>query len=112
MEVDGFFGSHVYKIHYARIHSACITLYRRISSVRWGRKESRLGLDEPVAEPDLPVGAVGEPFVVGDQGNGQAVAFPEIEEQVAAYVTKLESEIGVTINQNAFAVATGATSSQ
>ena len=36
----------------------------------------------------------------------------EIEEQVAAYVTKLESEIGVTINQNAFAVATGATSSQ
>jgi peptidyl-prolyl cis-trans isomerase D len=36
----------------------------------------------------------------------------EIEEQVAAYVTKLESEIGVTINQNAFAVATGAASTQ
>ena len=36
----------------------------------------------------------------------------EIEEQIAAYVTKLETEIGVTINQNAFAVATGAVSSQ
>lgn len=36
----------------------------------------------------------------------------EIEEQIAAYVTKLESEIGVTINQNAFAVATGAASTQ
>ncbi len=36
----------------------------------------------------------------------------EIEEQVAAYVTKLEAEIGVTINQNAFAVATGAASAQ
>lgn len=36
----------------------------------------------------------------------------EIEEQVAAYVTKLETDIGVTINQNAFAVATGAASSQ
>jgi len=36
----------------------------------------------------------------------------EIEEQVAAYVTKLEADVGVTINQNAFAVATGAASSQ
>lgn len=36
----------------------------------------------------------------------------EIEEQVAAYVSKLETQIGVTINQNAFAVATGAASSQ
>lgn len=32
----------------------------------------------------------------------------EMEEQIAAYVAKLEAEIGVTINQNAFAVATGA----
>lgn len=36
----------------------------------------------------------------------------EIEEQVAAYVSKLETDIGVTINQNAFAVATGAASNQ
>jgi peptidyl-prolyl cis-trans isomerase D len=36
----------------------------------------------------------------------------EAEEQLAAYVTKLETEIGVTINQNAFAVATGAASTQ
>lgn len=36
----------------------------------------------------------------------------EIEEQVAAYVTKLEADVGVSINQNAFAVATGAASSQ
>ncbi|CAN5379505.1 SurA N-terminal domain-containing protein [soil metagenome] len=36
----------------------------------------------------------------------------ETEEQIAAYVTKLETEIGVTINQNAFAVATGAASTQ
>ena len=36
----------------------------------------------------------------------------ETEEQIAAYVTRLETEIGVTINQNAFAVATGATSAQ
>jgi peptidyl-prolyl cis-trans isomerase D len=36
----------------------------------------------------------------------------ETEEQIAAYVTKLETEIGVTINQNAFAVATGAASAQ
>ena len=34
------------------------------------------------------------------------------EEQLAAFVTQLESDIGVTINQNAFAVATGATSTQ
>lgn len=36
----------------------------------------------------------------------------ETEEQIAAYVSKLEADIGVTINQNAFAIATGATSSQ
>ena len=36
----------------------------------------------------------------------------EMEEQIAAYVTKLETQIGVTINQNAFAVATGAASTQ
>lgn len=36
----------------------------------------------------------------------------ETEEQIAAYVTRLETEIGVTINQNAFAVATGAASAQ
>jgi peptidyl-prolyl cis-trans isomerase D len=36
----------------------------------------------------------------------------EMEEQLTAYIAKLESEIGVTINQNAFAVATGATSAQ
>ena len=36
----------------------------------------------------------------------------EMEEQLSAYVSKLESEIGVTINQNAFAVATGAASAQ
>ncbi len=36
----------------------------------------------------------------------------ETEEQLAAYVAKLETEIGVTINQNAFAVATGAVSTQ
>ncbi len=36
----------------------------------------------------------------------------EMEEQVAAYIAKLESEIGVTINQNAFAVATGAAAAQ
>lgn len=33
-------------------------------------------------------------------------------EQIAQYVTKLESEIGTTINQQAFAVATGAASAQ
>lgn len=36
----------------------------------------------------------------------------EMEEQVSAYVNKLETEIGVTINQNAFAVATGASAAQ
>ena len=36
----------------------------------------------------------------------------ETEEQLAAYVTRLEADIGVTINQNAFAIATGAASSQ
>jgi peptidyl-prolyl cis-trans isomerase D len=36
----------------------------------------------------------------------------EMEEQIAAYIAKLETEIGVTINQNAFAVATGATAAQ
>ncbi len=36
----------------------------------------------------------------------------EMEEQIAAYIAKLESEIGVTINQNAFAVATGAAAAQ
>jgi len=36
----------------------------------------------------------------------------EMEEQVAAYVSKLEGEIGVTVNQNAFNVATGAASTQ
>ena len=30
MEIDGVFRSHAYNIHYARIHSACITLYRNI----------------------------------------------------------------------------------
>jgi peptidyl-prolyl cis-trans isomerase D len=33
------------------------------------------------------------------------------DEQIAQYVTKLESDVGTTINQNAFAVATGAASS-
>jgi peptidyl-prolyl cis-trans isomerase D len=33
------------------------------------------------------------------------------DEQIAQYVTKLESEIGTTINENAVAVATGAASS-
>jgi peptidyl-prolyl cis-trans isomerase D len=33
------------------------------------------------------------------------------DEQIAQFVTHLESEVGTTINQNAFAVATGATSS-
>jgi peptidyl-prolyl cis-trans isomerase D len=32
------------------------------------------------------------------------------DEQVAQYVTKIESEIGTSINQAAFAQATGATS--
>ncbi len=36
----------------------------------------------------------------------------EMEEQLSAYIAKLESEVGVTINQNAFAVATGAASAQ
>lgn len=36
----------------------------------------------------------------------------EMEEQLTAYIAKLENEIGVSINQNAFAVATGATSAQ
>ena len=36
----------------------------------------------------------------------------EMEEQLSAYIAKIESEIGVTINQNAFAVATGAASAQ
>ena len=36
----------------------------------------------------------------------------EMEEQLAAYIAKLETDIGVTINQNAFAVATGAASAQ
>jgi peptidyl-prolyl cis-trans isomerase D len=36
----------------------------------------------------------------------------QAEEQIAEYVTKLESEIGVTINQRAFAVATGAAAAQ
>ena len=36
----------------------------------------------------------------------------EMEEQLAAYIAKLETEIGVTINQNAFATATGASSAQ
>lgn len=36
----------------------------------------------------------------------------EMEEQLGAYIAKLETEIGVTINQNAFAVATGAASAQ
>lgn len=33
------------------------------------------------------------------------------DEQIAQYVTKLETDVGTTINQNAFAVATGAASS-
>lgn len=36
----------------------------------------------------------------------------EMEEQLGAYISKLETEVGVTINQNAFAVATGAASAQ
>lgn len=36
----------------------------------------------------------------------------QAEEQIAEYVTKLESDIGVTINQRAFAVATGAAAAQ
>lgn len=36
----------------------------------------------------------------------------QTDEQIAEYVTKLESEIGVTINQRAFAVATGAAAAQ
>lgn len=36
----------------------------------------------------------------------------EMEEQLGAYIAKLETDIGVTINQNAFAVATGAASAQ
>lgn len=36
----------------------------------------------------------------------------EMEEQLGAYISKLETEIGVTINQSAFAVATGAASAQ
>ncbi|WP_425993684.1 SurA N-terminal domain-containing protein [Afipia sp. DC4300-2b1] len=36
----------------------------------------------------------------------------EMEEQLTAYIAKLETEIGVTINQNAFAVATGAAAAQ
>jgi peptidyl-prolyl cis-trans isomerase D len=36
----------------------------------------------------------------------------EMEEQLSAYIAKIESEIGVTINQSAFATATGATSAQ
>jgi len=36
----------------------------------------------------------------------------EMEEQLGAYIAKLETEIGVTINQNAFATATGAASAQ
>lgn len=36
----------------------------------------------------------------------------EMEEQLTAYIAKLETEIGVTINQNAFATATGATAAQ
>ncbi len=34
------------------------------------------------------------------------------DEQIAQYVTKLETDIGTTINQNAFAIATGAASAQ
>jgi peptidyl-prolyl cis-trans isomerase D len=34
------------------------------------------------------------------------------DEQIAAYIQHLENEIGVSINQGAFAVATGAASSQ
>lgn len=34
------------------------------------------------------------------------------EEQISQFVTQLESEVGTTINQNAFAVATGAASAQ
>lgn len=36
----------------------------------------------------------------------------EMEEQLAAYIAKLETDIGVTINQSAFATATGASSAQ
>ncbi|MDO8979736.1 MAG: peptidylprolyl isomerase [Afipia sp.] len=36
----------------------------------------------------------------------------EMEEQLGAFISKLETEVGVTINQNAFAVATGAASAQ
>ncbi len=36
----------------------------------------------------------------------------EMEEQLGAYIAKIETDIGVTINQNAFAVATGAASAQ
>jgi len=36
----------------------------------------------------------------------------EMEEQLTAYIAKLESEVGVTINQSAFATATGAASAQ
>ncbi|MGD9837319.1 MAG: SurA N-terminal domain-containing protein [Afipia sp.] len=36
----------------------------------------------------------------------------EMEEQLGAYIAKLETDIGVSINQNAFAVATGAASAQ
>lgn len=35
-----------------------------------------------------------------------------MEEQIAAYIGKLETEIGISINQSAFAVATGAASAQ
>ena len=36
----------------------------------------------------------------------------EMEEQLGAYISKLETDIGVTINQSAFATATGASSAQ
>ena len=36
----------------------------------------------------------------------------QMEEQLTAYIAKLETDIGVTINQNAFAVATGASAAQ
>ena len=43
---------------------------------------------------------------------GSALRRAEMEEQLGAYIAKLETDIGVTINQNAFAVATGAASAQ
>lgn len=42
----------------------------------------------------------------------EALQRAEMEEQLAAYVARLETEIGITINQKAFAVATGAASAQ